>query len=429
MAQVKYLGRLPIKASRDSPPDGQTCAITVSHLSRLRSRNKHRYGAAKQQAMCVSCSRGAVVLTAHDGSTGQSMRIPLLEVTCVADHDAYVCFVAGKLRADGVLACWSHAFECESDWASRYLREEIIGACQVAFGRARRESVHRQARAAAALAAAAPVAVQEQETRTEAQAAAAANSEESDAQPSDDEPDVIVKAPREISEGDTLFYDQSATIRDAISQSAAKQGAQEGRPTVGSRGDGLWWECCGNPGFCVCRRADKLFAGFGATNRKMTHIDTANLLRTLASTTNDKGASLKQFQSPSDLTQHLGLNFDRASGMISRSEFQHKCRQPGPLRSLVVTCDLDAVMAARAKVVEARGLPLGTTSVVPLSPIRAARASTSSVDSFGKITTVLNHVGNADTTDAVRRETAWSVLAFYWMSPFYLGKLSRAMVR
>ena len=58
------------------------------------------------------------------------MRIPLLEVTCVADHDAYVCFVAGKLRADGVLACWSHAFECESDWASRYLREEIIGACQ-----------------------------------------------------------------------------------------------------------------------------------------------------------------------------------------------------------------------------------------------------------------------------------------------------------
>jgi hypothetical protein len=133
--QVKYLGRLPIKASRDSPPDGQTCAITVSHLSRLRSRDKHRYGAAKQQTMCVSCSRGSIVFTAHDDSTGQSMRIPLLEVTCVADHDSYVCFVAGKLRPDGVLACWSHAFECESDWASRYLREEIIGACQVAFGK------------------------------------------------------------------------------------------------------------------------------------------------------------------------------------------------------------------------------------------------------------------------------------------------------
>ena len=55
------------------------------------------------------------------------MRIPLLEVTCVADHDTFVCFVAGKLRADGVLACWSHAFDCESDWAARYLREEIIG--------------------------------------------------------------------------------------------------------------------------------------------------------------------------------------------------------------------------------------------------------------------------------------------------------------
>ena len=40
--QVKYLGRLPIKASRDSPPDGQTCAITVSHLSRIRSRVRHR---------------------------------------------------------------------------------------------------------------------------------------------------------------------------------------------------------------------------------------------------------------------------------------------------------------------------------------------------------------------------------------------------
>jgi hypothetical protein len=124
----------------------------------------------------------------------------------------------------------------------------------------------------------------------------------------------------------------------------------------------------------------------------------------LASTLKDKGASLKQFQTPSDLTKHMGLNFERASGMISRSEFQHKCRQTGPLRTVVVKCDLEAAKAARAKEGEAGMASLTSTGVTPPTGPIGARASTTSVDSFDKATAMLNHIGDGGKD---RRATAW----------------------
>jgi hypothetical protein len=124
------------------PPPSLTFSalVLVNTSSRLRSRDKHRYGTAKNLTMTVSCRRGGIFFAPQADSPGRRMRVPLLEVTCVADQGLYVCFIAVQPRPDGVLACWAHAFECESEWASRYLREEIIGACQVVFGRARRAS-------------------------------------------------------------------------------------------------------------------------------------------------------------------------------------------------------------------------------------------------------------------------------------------------
>ena len=62
---------------------------------------------------------------------------------------------------------------------------------------------------------------------------------------SDGEPEVIAKAPREPTEGDKVFYQQYNRLKDVLAQSPRRTAGPKAQP-LQSRGDGLYWKCCGN---------------------------------------------------------------------------------------------------------------------------------------------------------------------------------------
>eukprot|EP00039_Didymoeca_costata_P011773 m.166628 g.166628 ORF g.166628 m.166628 type:complete len:442 (-) comp15287_c0_seq2:2693-4018(-) len=255
---VKYLGRLPIEATREKPPDGRTCSIAVNYLSRLRSRKKFRYGVAKNMKFIISARRGAILCNpASENEEGRKMKCSLTEVTCVADHDNFVCFVSGKMRDDGSLLCWAHAYECESAWASRYLAEEIVHACRVAFARARRASAEaaaiRATQAAVAAERAAAVAAEAAATAVEAASEAEKAKKEEERTSESPKNSKKKKEPRDPDEGDKIFYHQEEILKRAVhyrERPPLKESASD-------RGDGKFWNCCQNLGSCKCSERGK----------------------------------------------------------------------------------------------------------------------------------------------------------------------------
>lgn len=265
--EVKYLGRLPISATRQQPPDGRTCAIAVTHLAKLRSRKKYRYGAAKNVELIISARRGGVLCKPTHDDPGHRMKVSLTEITCVADHEHYVCFVTGRLRQDGSLVCWAHAFDCESPIASRILAEEIVHACRFAFARMRRASAElaaqRAARAAQAAERAAAVAAEAAATAATAAAEATAEASKMSTNQSkgvtagpqhrNDNKKKAAAKDREPNASDKLVYHDAGLLDKVVSY---QKRSRVKEPEV-DRGNGKWYRCCQNLGCCRCNEVTR----------------------------------------------------------------------------------------------------------------------------------------------------------------------------
>ena len=213
------------------------------------------------------------------------------------------------------------------------------------FGRARRESL-RQAQIRATAAAA------RQEIAEEEAAVARQKSDDDgggavSSAASDDE--VIAEVPREPSEGDKVFYSQYNLLKGEMANAQGRMTPRTeeiAQPVAQSRGDGLWWECCRNGGFCICRRSLELVAKFGGGEKGLPAIEMSNMIKLMASTTDDSGRrkgkgkgkaktggvtqlsqadALKRFVSPTDLLTFMNLRCK--DGNVVRNEFQDRCRE------------------------------------------------------------------------------------------------------
>ncbi len=74
VVKVKFMGSLLVPGSREEPPDGAVCARAVRYLVRQRSRQRFRYGIAKELVFVVSPNHGCVAGAVREVVPGRAPR-------------------------------------------------------------------------------------------------------------------------------------------------------------------------------------------------------------------------------------------------------------------------------------------------------------------------------------------------------------------
>lgn len=237
--EVSFLGRLLIKGTDREPPTGAACATSVDFLARLsrKQRRKFRGNCAVEMKMVVSSRAQAVVcVPQRDREAEIGLSCNLINVTCVADHGKHICFITAKLQPDRVVKFHAFAFVCESEFASRYLAEEVVRACRHVFMLRRMQRVH-------------------QDTINRRQQAA---SPRSIAPPQPIEPPKPKKPEetprdRKPNEADKLFLEEWKLLQTTIAAITVRRKPNSAaRPRPPPRGDGIYYECCKHLGGCSC---------------------------------------------------------------------------------------------------------------------------------------------------------------------------------
>eukprot|EP00051_Salpingoeca_urceolata_P009051 m.110973 g.110973 ORF g.110973 m.110973 type:complete len:522 (+) comp16094_c0_seq1:298-1863(+) len=142
--RVKFMGCVRVNVSQDNPPTGETCARAVRYLLAQPSTDRFRRDVPADVVIKVSFSRRVLVayppgMRADDPDLPQqSIRQPLININCVADHGNYVCYVSAR-HLDGQFVCHAFAFECETDMDASYVSHEVAKACRLLFELARIE--------------------------------------------------------------------------------------------------------------------------------------------------------------------------------------------------------------------------------------------------------------------------------------------------
>ena len=104
------------------------------------SRSKYREGVAKWLEFIVSCRRRLLIGEPRSGESeleGGPFRLSLLRITCVADHEAHICFIAGE-PIEGQILCHAYAFEvshrvqaCSTSSGTRIVLPQLATAALV----------------------------------------------------------------------------------------------------------------------------------------------------------------------------------------------------------------------------------------------------------------------------------------------------------
>lgn len=108
---VKFLGVLPVEATRDRLPGGETCVQSILRLQSRWRRDRYREGVCKWLSLQVSCGRGLLLCAPVESNRNKGLRVPLHQVVCVADYHEYVCLVTGRGAENGVVHCKALVFQ------------------------------------------------------------------------------------------------------------------------------------------------------------------------------------------------------------------------------------------------------------------------------------------------------------------------------
>eukprot|EP00040_Diaphanoeca_grandis_P005552 m.33345 g.33345 ORF g.33345 m.33345 type:complete len:348 (-) comp16802_c0_seq1:103-1146(-) len=233
--EVSFLGRLLINGTDREPPTGAACATSVDYLARLskKQRAKFRGNVAIDVKMTVSAARQQVVCIPRTVTeTERGLSCNLIHVTCVADHGKHICFITAKLQPDRSVQFHAFAFVCESEFASRYLAEEVVRACRHVFMLRRIQRVQEDAATRSAQTSPRPV--------------------EPVKPPTPPAPPKENRMDRKPNEADKMFFKEWELMEFHLAATTQSRPPNSPNRLKPSRGDGFYYECCKHLGGCTC---------------------------------------------------------------------------------------------------------------------------------------------------------------------------------